>query len=114
MARTALLAVLATLALAAKAVAADVRGTSGPDTLTGTAEADRIHALGDGRTGDTITCGEGEDTVRAGRNDTVAEDCETVRRPGEGARGPRKGDDEDDESPFDDDGRPGKGPKRPE
>jgi hypothetical protein len=26
-----------------------------------------------------VSCGDGDDTVRADRNDTVAEDCETVK-----------------------------------
>jgi hypothetical protein len=178
-----ILAAVAALALASTAYAANIRGTSGPDTLTGTADADRIHAfagddtvnagagddrvqagkdddvasggagddrlrggkgddelagdadddrlkggkgadsldggagddlidgLGDGRTGDAITCGAGEDTVRADREDEVAADCENVAgRPGRARRPAGPGG----EPPFDDDGKPGKGPKKNE
>jgi len=86
-----------------------LKGGGGADTLSGDAGDDLIDARGDGRTGDTITCGEGDDTVRAGRNDDVADDCEQVKQPGkpkveEPAAGAH-------ESPFDEDGKPGKGPK---
>jgi hypothetical protein len=86
-----------------------VRGGQGDDTLNGEDGNDRLDARGDGRTGDTITCGEGADTVRAGRNDAVADDCEQVKQPGKPkAEEPAAG---AHESPFDEDGKPGKGPK---
>jgi hypothetical protein len=37
---------------------------------------------GDGKDADNVTCGEGEDTVRADRNNVVAPDCEEVKTAG--------------------------------
>jgi len=86
-----------------------LKGGGGADTLSGGAGDDLIDARGDGRTGDTITCGDGADTVRAGRNDTVAADCEQAKQPGKpAAEAPAAG---ADEAPFDEDGKPGKGAK---
>ena len=59
-----------------------VYGGQGEDTIDGGAGDDTINARGDGGKADTITCGDGEDTVHAGRGDEVADDCETVKRPG--------------------------------
>jgi hypothetical protein len=91
-----------------------VYGGQGADTLDGGVGNDLIHGRGDGGDADTITCGEGDDTVRAGRNDTVAADCETVKQPGV-AKTPAPDEDETatpDKGPrFDEDGKPGKGPK---
>jgi hypothetical protein len=86
-----------------------IKGGGGEDILSGGVGDDTIDARGDGRTADTITCGDGADTVRAGRNDEVAEDCETVKQPGKPADAPAPGAEE--EPPFDDDGKPGNGPK---
>jgi Ca2+-binding RTX toxin-like protein len=91
-----------------------VYGGQGADTLDGGVGNDLIHARGDGGDADTITCGDGEDTVRAGRNDEVADDCETVKQPG-AAKTPAPDEEETvtpDKGPrFDEDGKPGKGPK---
>jgi hypothetical protein len=37
---------------------------------------------GDGKDADNVTCGEGEDTVRADRNEVVAPGCEGVKTAG--------------------------------
>jgi hypothetical protein len=43
----------------------------------------RTSALrGDGKDAGNVTCGEGEDTVRADCNDVVAPDCEEVKTAG--------------------------------
>jgi hypothetical protein len=97
-----------------------LKGGGGVDTLSGGVGDDLIDGRGDGRTGDTITCGEGDDTVRASRNDDVADDCEHVKQPGkpateepapgaddENGKGPKG----DEQPPFDEDGKPGKGAK---
>ena len=89
-----------------------LKGGGGEDTLNGGAGDDLINGRGDGRAADTITCGAGVDTVRAGRNDVVADDCEDAKQPGtrrDDADKPGKG--PKGEQPFDDDGKPGKGPK---
>jgi hypothetical protein len=96
-----------------------LKGGSGVDTLSGGAGDDLIDGRGDGRTGDTITCGEGADTVRASRNDNVADDCEQVKQPGKPAAEepapeevqPGKGPKGDDQPPFDEDGKAGQGGK---
>ena len=54
-------------------------GGPGRDVLRGGAGADTINAQ-DGRRGDTVRCGPGRDTVQADKADTVAKDCERVRR----------------------------------
>jgi hypothetical protein len=92
-----------------------ITGGGGEDTIDGGAGDDTINARGDGRAADVITCGDGEDTVRAGRDDEVAEDCETVSRPGkpegtEEAPAPAPAPSEK-PKPFAEDGKPGKGPK---
>lgn len=93
-----------------------VNGGGGEDTIDGGAGDDVITARGDGRAADEIACGEGADTVRAGRDDVVADDCETVKQPGK----PKAEDDEEEaeetapaekQQPFAEDGKPGKGPK---
>jgi hypothetical protein len=96
-----------------------LKGGSGVDTLSGDAGDDLIDGRGDGRTGDMITCGEGDDTVRASRNDDVADDCEHVKQPGKPAAEepapeevkPGKGPKGDDQPPFDEDGKAGRGGK---
>jgi RTX calcium-binding nonapeptide repeat (4 copies) len=97
-----------------------LKGGGGKDKLDGGVGDDVIDGRGDGRTADEIACGEGDDTVRASRNDVVAADCEHVSQPGaeNGAVAP-SGDDEakakgpkgDKQPPFGEDGKPGKGPK---
>jgi hypothetical protein len=96
-----------------------LKGGGGADEISGGAGDDTIDGRGDGRTADVITCGEGTDTVRASRNDQVAEDCEQVKQPGKPAEteepaaeqpagnGPKG----DEQPPFDEDGKAGKGPK---
>jgi Ca2+-binding RTX toxin-like protein len=86
-----------------------VKGGRGEDTIDAGAGNDLVDGRGDGRAPDVITCGPGDDTVRASRNDEVAADCENVKQPGtnNGATAPPAGE----EPPFDDDGKPGKGPK---
>jgi hypothetical protein len=87
-----------------------LKGGGGKDILSGGAGDDAIDARGDGGTADEISCGDGADTVRAGRNDVVADDCETVKQPGkpvaDGQPAPGA-----EQRPFDEDGKPGKGPK---
>jgi RTX calcium-binding nonapeptide repeat (4 copies) len=91
-----------------------LKGGGGKDTLDGGAGDDVIDGRGDGGTPDTITCGEGVDTVRASRNDVVADDCESAKQPGapkENADKPGRGPKGPEQPPFHDDGKPGKGPK---
>jgi hypothetical protein len=97
-----------------------LKGAGGKDTLDGGAGDDVIDGRGDGRTADNITCGAGDDTVRASRNDVVAADCEHVHQPGtkKGADAPSgnedapgKGPKGDEQPPFDDDDKPGQGPR---
>jgi hypothetical protein len=95
-----------------------IKGGGGADKISGDAGDDTIDARGDGGTADEIACGAGADTVRAGRNDTFAADCETVKPPGKpavteqpAAEQPGKGPKGDEHPPFDEDGKPGKGPK---
>ena len=57
------------------------------DTVNGGAGNDRIHVR-DGEP-DTVTCGDGFDVVRADDEDSVATDCERVKR-----RAPRSSDDD--------------------
>ena len=101
-----------------------LKGGGGEDALSGGAGDDAIDGRGDGRTADEITCGAGADTVRAGRNDVVADDCEQVKQPGKPAAGaeqppvdedgkPGNGPKGDELPPFDEDGKAGKGPKAP-
>ena len=82
-----------------------LKGGGGKDTLDGDAGDDLIDGRGDGRTADKITCGDGDDTVRASRGDEVAADCEHVSQPGKAAT-PVTGD----MKPAGD-GKPGNGPK---
>ena len=91
-----------------------VKGGGGKDTMSGGPGDDLIDGRGDGRAADEITCGEGMDTVRASRNDVVAADCENVKQPGK----PKQEAEEEpapapggDTPPFDEDGKPGNGPK---
>jgi hypothetical protein len=102
-----------------------LKGNGGKDTMSGGDGDDLLDGRGDGRAADTITCGDGTDTVRASRNDDVADDCEDVTQPG-AAKGdkpsageppfdeddkPGQGPKGDDQPPFDEDGKAGKGPK---
>ncbi|MCP9490930.1 MAG: hypothetical protein MSC31_13825 [Solirubrobacteraceae bacterium MAG38_C4-C5] len=53
-------------------------GNAGDDAVSGGEGNDRINVIGSGR--DRVECGPGEDTVFAGPEDTVDDDCEEVRR----------------------------------
>jgi RTX calcium-binding nonapeptide repeat (4 copies) len=90
-----------------------LKGNGGKDTLDGGAGDDLIDGRGDGGTADTITCGDGVDTVRASRNDVVADDCENTKQPGapKAADNPGKGPRGDEQAPFDEDGKSGRDPK---
>lgn len=55
-----------------------LRGNQGIDTLSGGAGNDLVDVRGD--RGDVVSCGSGDDTVRADSSDLVATDCETVER----------------------------------
>jgi hypothetical protein len=95
-----------------------LKGGPGEDALSGGAGDDVIDGRGDGRTADDISCGDGSDTVRASRNDVVAEDCETVKTPNKPATAGKP--DEagnrpaaDELPPFDTDDKAGRGPKEP-
>jgi Ca2+-binding RTX toxin-like protein len=57
-----------------------LRGNQGVDSLSGAAGDDLIDVRGD--RSDIVTCGTGNDTVRADGADLVASDCETVDRGG--------------------------------
>ena len=57
-----------------------LRGNQGVDSLSGRAGDDFIDVRGD--RSDIVTCGTGDDTVRADGADLVASDCETVDRGG--------------------------------
>ena len=57
-----------------------IHAGNGKDTIDGGAGDDHIHAR-DGKA-DDITCGDGEDWVKAYRKDTVAADCEHVKLAG--------------------------------
>ena len=57
-----------------------LRGNQGVDSLSGRAGDDFIDVRGD--RSDIVTCGAGDDTVRADGADLVASDCETVDRGG--------------------------------
>lgn len=57
-----------------------LRGNQGVDSLSGRAGDDLIDVRGD--RSDIVTCGTGDDTVRADGADLVASDCETVDRGG--------------------------------
>ena len=80
-----------------------LKGGGDEDTLDGGKGDDVIDGRGDGRSADLITCGAGEDTVRAGREDVVAADCENAKT--HKGRGGAKG-----KPPFDEEGKPGRGP----
>jgi Ca2+-binding RTX toxin-like protein len=54
-----------------------IAGGPGADTISGGAGRDHIYAAGGGA--DTVRCGSGFDVVRADADDTVADDCESVR-----------------------------------
>ena len=84
MSRSLLIALLAALALPGLALAANVKGTSGDDTLTGTPNADRIFGkagndkidglagndrLFGGRGNDTVNGGDGNDGIHGGSGD---------------------------------------------
>lgn len=56
-----------------------LRGNKGIDTLSGGAGDDLIDVRGD--RGDIVSCGSGDDTVRADGSDLIATDCETIERP---------------------------------
>lgn len=75
-------------------------GNKGADTINGGPGDDLIKARGDGKKSgpDTISCGEESeeyandtDTVRADRNDVVADDCENVDRPGNAGKPEKPG-----------------------
>ena len=85
------------LVLVASGSAARISGTDRGDTLRGTAKADTIYGkkgndtllglAGDdllvpGPGADVVRCGRGHDIVRADAADTVAKDCEVVKRVG--------------------------------
>ena len=55
-----------------------LRGNKGVDTQSGGAGDDLIDSRGD--KGDIITCGVGNDTVRADSSDSIAGDCEIIDR----------------------------------
>jgi RTX calcium-binding nonapeptide repeat (4 copies) len=55
-----------------------IAGTRGADTVLARGGADRVRVLGGGR--DVVRCGRGRDRVTADRHDSVARDCERVRR----------------------------------
>jgi Ca2+-binding RTX toxin-like protein len=55
-----------------------LRGNKGVDTQSGGAGDDLIDSRGD--KGDIITCGPGNDTVRADSADSIASDCEIIDR----------------------------------
>ena len=89
------------LALAASGSAAKITGTNLGETLRGTAKADALYGkkgndtlaglagndlLVGGPGADVVRCGAGRDTVRADVADTVAKDCEVVKRVGPPAR----------------------------
>ena len=57
-----------------------LRGNQGVDSLSGRAGDDFIDVRGD--RSDIVTCGTGDDTVRADGADLVASDCETLDRGG--------------------------------
>jgi Ca2+-binding RTX toxin-like protein len=58
-------------------------GGKGNDELDGGPGDDTIKSRGDGKAGDAIiTCGDGTDTVRVGRNDTWDGSCEIVEQTG--------------------------------
>ena len=57
-----------------------LRGNQGVDSLSGGAGDDLIDVRGD--RSDIVTCGAGDDTVRADGSDLVDADCETVDRGG--------------------------------
>jgi hemolysin type calcium-binding protein len=65
-----------------------IKGGKGADTIDAGAGDDKIDARGDGKTADDVTCGEGTDTVKADRNDTVTSDCENVKLP-KGPKAPK-------------------------
>jgi hypothetical protein len=56
-----------------------IRGRKGPDVLAGQGADDTIYSRDDSV--DTVSCGPGDDTVRADASDVVSKDCETVRLP---------------------------------
>jgi hypothetical protein len=102
-----------------------LKGGGNKDEMSGGGGDDVLDGRGDGRAADKITCGDGTDTVRASRNDEVADDCENVTQPG-AAKGdkpsageppfdaddkPGQGPKGDDQPPFDEDGKAGNGPK---
>lgn len=58
----------------------EILGGKGADTIAGRGGQDTIEARDSVK--DTITCGSGSDTVNADNIDTVAADCETVKRGG--------------------------------
>jgi Ca2+-binding RTX toxin-like protein len=62
-------------------------GGRGENEIPGGDGDDWIKSRGDGGDADNITCGEGEDTVRADRNDVVAADCERVKTAGSNGHG---------------------------
>jgi hypothetical protein len=55
-----------------------IRGTDGADRIDARGGNDRVNIRRGGR--DRVRCGDGHDRVRAGRRDSVARDCEVVRR----------------------------------
>jgi Ca2+-binding RTX toxin-like protein len=60
-----------------------LKGGQDSDYMDGGEGDDRINARGDGRDGDEVICGPGEDTVLLGRGDEVvdADGCEQVKLP---------------------------------
>ena len=56
-----------------------LRGNQGIDTLSGRGGNDLIDVRGD--RGDIVSCGSGNDTVKADAADLVASDCEAIERP---------------------------------
>ena len=72
-----------------------IRGGKDEDSLDGGDGDDLINARGDGRDGDEVTCGEGVDSVKLGRGDTISDateenplgSCEEVKGPKAGHKG---------------------------
>ena len=92
----ALVAAAATM-VSGSALAANIVGTPGNDTIRGTAKADKLYGrqgsdrlyglagddyLNGGAGRDRFSCGGGKDTVVADPGEVVARDCEVVRRTG--------------------------------
>ena len=98
----ALVAAAATM-VSGSALAANIVGTPGNDTIRGTAKADKLYGrqgsdrlyglagddyLNGGAGRDRFSCGAGKDTVVAEAGEPVGRDCEIVRRTGADATPP--------------------------